>query len=169
MSLCLSKGGRCEGGMETERKRRLILRVSGLADLSQPSRVASAEVVFNHRPRYGCTRKILIDFPFSFSLSSPSMSFSLPSVTKVSSQQGKGRKNERRMLICETFTFGRYNLVCAYFFFLSVGEGGVIKGWEERTLNMSKAVRYNKELGTFTVEKAGVYFLFCQVSLWWEL
>ncbi|MEQ2288411.1 hypothetical protein AMECASPLE_022336 [Ameca splendens] len=45
-----------------------------------------------------------------------------------------------------------------------VGEGGVIKGWEERTLNMSKAVRYNKEEGTFTVEKAGVYFLFCQVS-----
>lgn len=47
---------------------------------------------------------------------------------------------------------------------LSVGEGGVIKGWEERTLNMSKAVRYNKEEGTFTVERAGVYFLFCQVS-----
>uniref|UniRef100_A0A3B5QYR6 TNF superfamily member 12 n=1 Tax=Xiphophorus maculatus TaxID=8083 RepID=A0A3B5QYR6_XIPMA len=45
----------------------------------------------------------------------------------------------------------------------SVGEGGVIKGWEERTLNMSKAVRYNKEEGTFTVERAGVYFLFCQV------
>ncbi|XP_034020622.1 tumor necrosis factor ligand superfamily member 12 [Thalassophryne amazonica] len=44
-----------------------------------------------------------------------------------------------------------------------VGQGGVIKGWEERTLNMSKAVRYNKEHGTFTVEKAGVYFLFCQV------
>uniref|UniRef100_A0A3P8UYY0 TNF superfamily member 12 n=1 Tax=Cynoglossus semilaevis TaxID=244447 RepID=A0A3P8UYY0_CYNSE len=42
-------------------------------------------------------------------------------------------------------------------------KGGVIKGWEERTLNMTKAVKYNKELGTFTVEKAGVYFLFCQV------
>lgn len=48
---------------------------------------------------------------------------------------------------------------------VTVGEGGVIKGWEERTLNMTKAVKYNKELGTFTVEKAGVYFLFCQVSL----
>ncbi|XP_015802323.1 tumor necrosis factor ligand superfamily member 12 isoform X1 [Nothobranchius furzeri] len=45
----------------------------------------------------------------------------------------------------------------------AVGEGGVIKGWEERTLNMSKAVRYNKEQGTFTVERTGVYFLFCQV------
>uniref|UniRef100_A0A3Q3KUA2 TNF superfamily member 12 n=1 Tax=Mastacembelus armatus TaxID=205130 RepID=A0A3Q3KUA2_9TELE len=42
-------------------------------------------------------------------------------------------------------------------------KGGVIKGWEERMLNMSKAVRYNKEQGTFTVERAGVYFLFCQV------
>lgn len=47
---------------------------------------------------------------------------------------------------------------------VSVGEGGVIKGWEERTLNMSKAVTYNREQGTFTVEKTGVYFLFCQVS-----
>ncbi|KAM7366333.1 hypothetical protein PAMP_015781 [Pampus punctatissimus] len=44
-----------------------------------------------------------------------------------------------------------------------VGEGGVIKGWEERMLNMSKAVMYNKEEGTFTVKKEGVYFLFCQV------
>lgn len=50
----------------------------------------------------------------------------------------------------------------------SVGEGGVIKGWEEKTLNMSKAVKYNKEQGTFTVERTGVYFLFCQVSLCWE-
>ncbi|XP_017291646.1 tumor necrosis factor ligand superfamily member 12 [Kryptolebias marmoratus] len=44
-----------------------------------------------------------------------------------------------------------------------VGDHGVIKGWEERTLNMSKAVKYNKEKGTFTVERTGVYFLFCQV------
>ncbi|KAM7366332.1 hypothetical protein PAMP_015781 [Pampus punctatissimus] len=44
-----------------------------------------------------------------------------------------------------------------------MGEGGVIKGWEERMLNMSKAVMYNKEEGTFTVKKEGVYFLFCQV------
>ncbi|XP_019713975.1 tumor necrosis factor ligand superfamily member 12 [Hippocampus comes] len=44
-----------------------------------------------------------------------------------------------------------------------VGQGGVIKGWEERMLNMSKAVSYNKEEGTFVVEKPGVYFLFCQV------
>jgi len=50
-----------------------------------------------------------------------------------------------------------------------VGEGGVIKGWVERSLNMSKAVRYNKDKGTFIVEKAGVYFLFCQVRLCWEL
>lgn len=63
---------------------------------------------------------------------------------------------------------GMINLGCVCVC-VSVGEGGVIKGWEERTLNMSKAVRYNKEQGTFTVEKAGVYFLFCQVSLRWEL
>ncbi|KAK0144848.1 Tumor necrosis factor ligand superfamily member 12 [Merluccius polli] len=44
-----------------------------------------------------------------------------------------------------------------------MGEGGVIRGWEEETLNMSKAVRYNKEQGTFIVERAGVYFLYCQV------
>ncbi|XP_077598608.1 tumor necrosis factor ligand superfamily member 12 [Stigmatopora nigra] len=44
-----------------------------------------------------------------------------------------------------------------------VGEGGVIKGWEERVLNMSKAVSYDKEEGTFVVERPGVYFLFCQV------
>ena len=48
-----------------------------------------------------------------------------------------------------------------------VGDLGVIKGWEERTLNMSKAVKYNKEQGTFTVERAGVYFLFCQVTFCW--
>lgn len=50
---------------------------------------------------------------------------------------------------------------------VAVGQGGVIKGWEERALNMTKAVRYNREQGTFTVEKAGVYFLFCQVSVGW--
>uniref|UniRef100_A0A3P9P3M2 TNF superfamily member 12 n=1 Tax=Poecilia reticulata TaxID=8081 RepID=A0A3P9P3M2_POERE len=44
-----------------------------------------------------------------------------------------------------------------------VGERGVIKGWEERSLNMTKAVRYNREEGTFTVQRAGVYFLYCQV------
>ncbi|KAM6959838.1 tumor necrosis factor ligand superfamily member 12 isoform 1-T1 [Tautogolabrus adspersus] len=86
-------------------------------------------------------------------------------ITKVSSQQGRICKmNEGQRIICENLTYERFNLgylsVCVC---VLVGEGGVIKGWEERMLNMSKAVRYNKEQGTFTVEKAGVYFLFCQV------
>uniref|UniRef100_A0AAX7U169 THD domain-containing protein n=1 Tax=Astatotilapia calliptera TaxID=8154 RepID=A0AAX7U169_ASTCA len=83
-------------------------------------------------------------------------------ITKVSSQQGKSRKSEGQRLIFESFVSERNDLGCVCVC-LTVGEGGVIKGWEERTLNMSKAVRYNKEQGTFTVEKAGVYFLFCQV------
>ncbi|KAL0970273.1 hypothetical protein UPYG_G00239740 [Umbra pygmaea] len=46
--------------------------------------------------------------------------------------------------------------------YVKVGTDGLIKGWVDTDqLNMSKAVRYNG--GTFTVEKAGVYFLYCQV------
>ncbi|XP_046905133.1 tumor necrosis factor ligand superfamily member 12 isoform X2 [Hypomesus transpacificus] len=45
-----------------------------------------------------------------------------------------------------------------------VGQDGLIKGWmEDEQLNMSRAVRYSKETGIFTVERAGVYFLYCQV------
>uniref|UniRef100_A0A9J8AMV3 TNF superfamily member 12 n=1 Tax=Cyprinus carpio carpio TaxID=630221 RepID=A0A9J8AMV3_CYPCA len=40
---------------------------------------------------------------------------------------------------------------------------GVIKGWTEEQLNMSKAVHYDSETGTFRVERSGVYFLYCQV------
>lgn len=45
-----------------------------------------------------------------------------------------------------------------------VGSEGVIKGWTEEQLNMSKAVHYDSETGTFRVERSGVYFLYCQVS-----
>uniref|UniRef100_A0A8C1FVL2 TNF superfamily member 12 n=1 Tax=Cyprinus carpio carpio TaxID=630221 RepID=A0A8C1FVL2_CYPCA len=45
-----------------------------------------------------------------------------------------------------------------------VGNEGVIKGWTEEQLNMSRAVHYNPETGTFKVERSGVYFLYCQVS-----
>lgn len=49
---------------------------------------------------------------------------------------------------------------------VSVGADGLIKGWtDSEQLNMSKAVKYNTDRGTFTVERAGVYFLYCQVSL----
>ncbi|KAK7171035.1 hypothetical protein R3I94_001059 [Phoxinus phoxinus] len=44
-----------------------------------------------------------------------------------------------------------------------VGNEGVIKGWTEEQLNMSRAVQYNPETGTFKVERSGVYFLYCQV------
>lgn len=45
-----------------------------------------------------------------------------------------------------------------------VGREGVIKGWmEDEQLNMSSAVKYSKETGLFTVERPGVYFLYCQV------
>uniref|UniRef100_A0A9J8AX29 TNF superfamily member 12 n=1 Tax=Cyprinus carpio carpio TaxID=630221 RepID=A0A9J8AX29_CYPCA len=44
-----------------------------------------------------------------------------------------------------------------------VGNEGVIKGWTEEQLNMSRAVHYNPETGTFKVERSGVYFLYCQV------
>ncbi|KAG7464650.1 hypothetical protein MATL_G00167770 [Megalops atlanticus] len=40
---------------------------------------------------------------------------------------------------------------------------GIIKGWTEEQLNVSKAVQYNHNKGTFKVEKSGVYFLYCQV------
>nr|WOK15263.1 tumor necrosis factor ligand superfamily member 12 [Osteobrama belangeri] len=44
-----------------------------------------------------------------------------------------------------------------------MGNEGVIKGWTEEQLNMSRAVHYNPETGTFKVERSGVYFLYCQV------
>ncbi|KAA0723076.1 Tumor necrosis factor ligand superfamily member 12 APO3 ligand TNF-related weak inducer of apoptosis [Triplophysa tibetana] len=44
-----------------------------------------------------------------------------------------------------------------------VGTEGVIKGWTEEVLNMSRAVHYNPDTGTFKVERSGVYFLYCQV------
>ncbi|KAG1959275.1 tumor necrosis factor ligand superfamily member 12 [Pimephales promelas] len=47
--------------------------------------------------------------------------------------------------------------------FEKVGHEGVIKGWTEEQLNMSRAVHYNPETGTFKVERSGVYFLYCQV------
>ncbi|XP_051982876.1 tumor necrosis factor ligand superfamily member 12-like [Xyrauchen texanus] len=45
----------------------------------------------------------------------------------------------------------------------NVGNEGVIKGWTEEQLNMSRAVHYNPDTGTFKVERSGVYFLYCQV------
>ncbi|XP_028856642.1 tumor necrosis factor ligand superfamily member 12 [Denticeps clupeoides] len=47
--------------------------------------------------------------------------------------------------------------------FQSVGQSGLIRGWEEEALNMTRAVMYNPETGIFRVERNGVYFLYCQV------
>ncbi|KPP64014.1 tumor necrosis factor ligand superfamily member 12-like [Scleropages formosus] len=44
-----------------------------------------------------------------------------------------------------------------------LGSEGIIKGWTEEELNVSKAVRYDPNSGTFKVERNGVYFLYCQV------
>ncbi|KAF5905415.1 tumor necrosis factor ligand superfamily member 12-like, partial [Clarias magur] len=43
-----------------------------------------------------------------------------------------------------------------------VGNEGIIKGWTEQDLNMTQAVEYNTETGTFKVVRRGVYFLYCQ-------
>ncbi|KAJ8008336.1 hypothetical protein DPEC_G00103770 [Dallia pectoralis] len=48
--------------------------------------------------------------------------------------------------------------------FQKVESDGLIKGWTDLDkLNMSQAVKYNVNRGTFTVERAAVYFLYCQV------
>ncbi|XP_026990331.1 tumor necrosis factor ligand superfamily member 12 isoform X6 [Tachysurus fulvidraco] len=47
--------------------------------------------------------------------------------------------------------------------FKTVGTEGIIKGWTEQYLNMSQAVEYNTETGTFKILRRGVYFLYCQV------
>ncbi|KAL7880278.1 hypothetical protein SRHO_G00025320 [Serrasalmus rhombeus] len=44
-----------------------------------------------------------------------------------------------------------------------VGSEGIIKGWTEQQLNMTQAVHYNADTGTFKVVRRGVYFLYCQV------
>lgn len=50
--------------------------------------------------------------------------------------------------------------MCVY---VTVGDEGIIKGWTEQYLNMTQAVEYNAETGTFKVVRRGVYFLYCQV------
>lgn len=65
-------------------------------------------------------------------------------------RKGNGRK------VASHFEITNYS-------FQKVGNEGVIKGWTEEQLNMSRAVHYNPETGTFKVERSGVYFLYCQV------
>ncbi|XP_059381253.1 tumor necrosis factor ligand superfamily member 12-like [Carassius carassius] len=68
----------------------------------------------------------------------------------VGGRKGNGRKVASHFEITNNFV-------------QKVGSEGVIKGWTEEQLNMSKAVQYDPETGTFKVERSGVYFLYCQV------
>ncbi|XP_064184928.1 tumor necrosis factor ligand superfamily member 12 [Anguilla rostrata] len=74
---------------------------------------------------------------------------------RVKRDGGTGRKNS-----------GNGRKVASHFEIHSiqkVGDDGTIKGWIEEPLNVSKAVQYDPDKGTFRVEKSGVYFVYCQV------
>lgn len=48
-----------------------------------------------------------------------------------------------------------------------------MSGWEEAKINSSSPLRYDRQLGEFTVTRAGLFYLYCQVSPpglagWWE-
>ncbi|XP_066578713.1 tumor necrosis factor ligand superfamily member 12 [Amia ocellicauda] len=59
-----------------------------------------------------------------------------------------------------------HNRVASHFEIKSKQEAddkGVIKGWVEQDLNVTSAVHYDATTGTFTLEKSGLYFVYCQV------
>ncbi|XP_055450180.1 tumor necrosis factor ligand superfamily member 12 isoform X1 [Psammomys obesus] len=43
------------------------------------------------------------------------------------------------------------------------GVDGTVRGWEEATINSSSPLRYDRQIGEFTVVRAGLYYLYCQV------
>ncbi|XP_069857604.1 tumor necrosis factor ligand superfamily member 12 isoform X1 [Dipodomys merriami] len=43
------------------------------------------------------------------------------------------------------------------------GVDGIVSGWEEAKINSSSPLRYNRQNGEFTVTRAGLYYLYCQV------
>lgn len=47
------------------------------------------------------------------------------------------------------------------------GVDGTVSGWEEAKINSSSPLRYDRQIGEFTVTKAGLYYLYCQVSSAW--
>ncbi|XP_066538100.1 tumor necrosis factor ligand superfamily member 12 [Hoplias malabaricus] len=69
--------------------------------------------------------------------------------------QGKGR-NANGKKVASHFEITKDSLQ-------KVGSEGIIKGWTEQQLNMTQAVHYNPDTGTFRVVRRGVYFLYCQV------
>lgn len=47
------------------------------------------------------------------------------------------------------------------------GMDGTVSGWEEAKINSSSPLRYDRQIGKFTVVRAGLYYLYCQVSSAW--
>ncbi|XP_006863436.1 PREDICTED: tumor necrosis factor ligand superfamily member 12 [Chrysochloris asiatica] len=43
------------------------------------------------------------------------------------------------------------------------GVDGTVSGWEEAKINSSNPLRYDRQRGEFTVTRAGLYYLYCQV------
>ncbi|XP_048221493.1 tumor necrosis factor ligand superfamily member 12 isoform X1 [Perognathus longimembris pacificus] len=43
------------------------------------------------------------------------------------------------------------------------GVDGTVSGWEEAKINSSSPLRYDRKIGEFTVTRAGLYYLYCQV------
>ncbi|XP_029413449.1 tumor necrosis factor ligand superfamily member 12 isoform X5 [Nannospalax galili] len=43
------------------------------------------------------------------------------------------------------------------------GVDGTVSGWEEAKINSSSPLRYDRQIGEFTVTRAGLYYLYCQV------
>lgn len=50
---------------------------------------------------------------------------------------------------------------------LCSGVDGTVSGWEEARINSSSPLRYNRQIGEFIVTRAGLYYLYCQVSPTW--
>lgn len=50
---------------------------------------------------------------------------------------------------------------------LRSGVDGTVSGWEEAKINGSNPLRYDGRSGAFTVTRAGLYYLYCQVSPTW--
>uniref|UniRef100_B0QZJ0 Tumor necrosis factor ligand superfamily member 13 n=1 Tax=Mus musculus TaxID=10090 RepID=B0QZJ0_MOUSE len=42
------------------------------------------------------------------------------------------------------------------------GVDGTVSGWEETKINSSSPLRYDRQIGEFTVIRAGLYYLYCQ-------
>lgn len=47
------------------------------------------------------------------------------------------------------------------------GVDGTVSGWEEAKINSSNPLRYDRQSGGFIVTRAGLYYLYCQVSPTW--